>query len=335
MNIVHLFASPFDSGPAETIVQLALAQRALGHSVAVACDQKRTDVPAEALVRPRLEALGLQLEWKAHLSVKSGPFQLARDASDIRALNADIVHCHFSHDHMLARLSGRRGLVRSIHAPRSLSWSTPAAQGFTVPMTSMLNLVPPPNRMVLPALVDAQFKPAENRSALKQRLGLPDAPVVGMVSTFQPSRRHEVGLQAFALLRAKHPKAHLALIGDGSLLEPMKARATELALAPHVTFAGYQSGPKFIEWLQACDEVWVLGLGNDFAARAAAQARACEVRVVAVDEGALGEYADALVTPDAASVAAQALGSRAQRPAALAVTQIAQQVIGLYEAVLR
>ena len=60
-------------------------------------------------------------------------------------------------------------------------------------------------------------------------------------------------------------------------------------------FAGYQEGPAFVRWLQALDEVWILGLGNDWSGRAAAQARACGVRVVAVREGALERLADAVV----------------------------------------
>ena len=41
MRILHLLASPFFSGPAESVALLALAQRALGHEVSVAVDRKR------------------------------------------------------------------------------------------------------------------------------------------------------------------------------------------------------------------------------------------------------------------------------------------------------
>lgn len=39
MKVLHLLASPFFSGPAESLTQLALAQRALGHEVSVAVDR--------------------------------------------------------------------------------------------------------------------------------------------------------------------------------------------------------------------------------------------------------------------------------------------------------
>ena len=137
-----------------------------------------------------------------------------------------------------------------------------------------------------------------------------------MVSTFQPSRRHDVGLEAFARLRAERPGARWVLVGDGALLPEVRAQVEARGLAGAVTFAGYRSGPDFVRWLQALDEVWVLGLGNDWSGRVAAQARACGVRVVAVDEGGLAPNADALLpAADPAQLVAASLGaSRAAQP---------------------
>ena len=57
MKILHLLASPFFSGPAELVTQLALAQRALGHEVSIAVDRKRTTTTSEELIVPRLGGL--------------------------------------------------------------------------------------------------------------------------------------------------------------------------------------------------------------------------------------------------------------------------------------
>jgi hypothetical protein len=94
---------------------------------------------------------------------------------------------------------------------------------------------------------------------------------------------------------------------------------------------GYQSGVDFVRHLQALDEVWLLGLGNDWSARAAAQARACGVRVIAVDEGALADFADVVVEPSAeALVSASRSGARrefrVESPAS-----IAARVLEFYE----
>jgi hypothetical protein len=99
-----------------------------------------------------------------------------------------------------------------------------------------------------------------------------------------------------------------------------------------VHFAGYQSGDDFIRWLQALDVVWILGLGNDFSGRAAAQARACDVRVVAVDEGSLALNADAIVALDATEIVDATLElERAVQPAR-SNEEITLEVMRLYSA---
>ncbi len=323
MRILHLLASPFFTGPAEAVTQLALAQRALGHDVTIAVDRKRTQTTSEELATPRLEPLGVLSSLPLELSVKSTPFAMLRDVLTLRAAQVDVVHSHFSHDHSILRLGRPRHAVtiRSFHAPRSVRWATPAADGFTVPMESLSRKLLGQKVMVLPALVGPEFVPATSRESLRRELGLPAGKLIGMVSTFQPSRRHALALEAFA---RRTDDATLVLIGDGPLEAEIRAKAGE-----RVHFVGYQSGAAFVKHLQALDEVWVLGLGNDWSARAAAQARACGVRVVAVDEGALAQYADVIVEPTVDALLAVTVTSGAlmlETPAA-----IATRVVDFYE----
>lgn len=327
MKILHLLASPFFTGPAEVMTQLALAQRALGHDVHVAVDRKRTRTTSEELSVPRLEPLGLLADVPLELSVKSSPLAMLRDVRALHGLEVDVLHCHFSHDHAVARLGRPRGtrLIRSVHAPRSARWAMPRADGFTVPMDSLARKLLGQRVLVLPALVGPEFTPALDRVTVRHELGLPPGPLVGMVSTFQVTRRHELALAAWPRLRARHPDAQLVLIGDGPRQAELVARAGE-----GVHFVGYQSGPAFIRHLQALDEVWILGLGNDWGARAAAQARACHVRVVAVDEGALSRYADALVEPTLDSLLAAALAPERRDLVLETPEAIARRVIDFY-----
>ncbi len=318
MRIVHLLASPVFSGPAEVVTQLALAQRALGHEVTIAIDRKRTQASSEELAAPRLSALGLLDERGLELSVKSTPLAMLRDVARLRALRVEVVHTHFSHDHQLVRLGRPPGavVVRSIHAPRSLTAFTPRADVWTVPSEGLARRLVGKRVMVLPALVDPTFVPTADRRALRVALGLPDGPLVGMISTMQPSRRHALALEALALLRQRQPTAHLVLVGDGVLEPALRAQVAALGLTQAVTFAGYQTGERFVAFVQAFDEVWIVGLGNDFSGRAAAQARACGARVVAVDEGGLGRSADVLIEPTAEALAATAL-TAVRRPLTL------------------
>lgn len=333
MKILHLLSSPWFTGPAETMLLLATAQRALGHDVEVAIDRRRTDATSEELAAPHLERLHLGCSLPLALSTKSGPWAIGRDLTLLRGVQAEVVHSHFSHDHWLARwaLPPTCTLVRSIHKPTALTWSTPRADAWTITDESLSRRLLGQRVAVLPALVDDRFSPSHDRQALRRQLDLPAGRLVGMVSTFQPSRRHDVGLQAFAQLARLQGDVHLVLLGDGVLGPALQAQARALGVEGRVLFRGYRAGDDFAHHVQALDEVWILGLGNDFAARAAAQARACGCRVVAVDEGALSRYADATVeaTPDA--VVAAALGARAPLSSRETNEAIARRLCHLYE----
>lgn len=319
MRILHLLASPTFSGPAECVLQLALAQRQLGHHVEVSVDRHRLQTAAEEPAVPRFEAQGLLSGLPLQLSVKSNPVGVVRDVLALRRAQFDVVHSHFSHDHHLARFSRVPTLIRSIHAPRSLRWSTPSATGWTVPSESLTRALLGHDVVVLPALVDSAFTP--NRS-------LTSSSRIGMVSTFQPSRRHAVGLTAFGLVQQRSPRATLELIGDGALAQELRNLAKSFGNS--VVFRGYLSGPEFVQALQSLDEVWVLGLGNDFSGRAAAQARACGVRVVAVDEGALDKWADVLVAPEPEAIAQVALTGQRRDARIESNDAVAQRVLELY-----
>jgi glycosyltransferase involved in cell wall biosynthesis len=333
MRILHLLASPFYSGPAELVARLAEAQRSLGHEVKVAVDRKRAGASAEEPAAPILAAMGL-LDEGLELSVHSTPGAVLRDVRALAARQVDVVHAHLSHDHLLARFGRprRAALVRSVHAPRSLRFGLPRADAFTVPAPALVERIPKRPVIVLPALVGPEFQPAGDRLALRAGLGLFGSPLIGMVSTFQPSRGHSAGIAALSSLVQQRPQARLVLLGDGALEPRLRAQVGEYRLTDHVTFLGYRSGADYVRHLQALDEVWVLGLGNDWSGRAAAQARACGVRVVAVDEGALGAYADA-VLPSAAPEAvasASVSGVRQHKPVAN-VGETARAVCNLYE----
>lgn len=331
MRIIHLLASPVFSGPAENISQLALSQRALGHQVVVAVDRKRRSVSSEELAAARFGALALLDAGGLELSIKSTPLGVLRDIRALKARSENVVHCHFSHDHWLARLARRPGsvLIRSFHAPRSLRITAPYADAFTVPDGLEVPFRKRPTH-VLPALVDASFRPAANKALLRGALGLNGTPLIGMISTFQASRRHALGLEAFAKVRAERKEARLVLVGDGVLLPAIRERVRATQLADSVIFPGYRSGPEFVSLLQALDEVWILGLGNDYSARAAAQARACGVRVVSVAEGALASFADVVTAPNAAAISSASLGDIRRELTPLRNEDVARSILSLY-----
>jgi glycosyltransferase involved in cell wall biosynthesis len=315
------------------MTQLALAQRRLGHDVSVFVDRKRTTTHSEELAVPKLVQLGLFEDSNMELSVKSSPLGLARDVAAIRRIEADVLHCHFTHDHVLAWLGRTRGtvLVRSLHAPRSARRLLAPADAWTVPMKSLAPRFASKPCVVLRPLVDESFRILGVAGSRTEERQSPAEVRVGMVSAFQRSRRHLVGLEAFARLAKVRRDARLVLVGDGPMAETIRARVSALGLDERTTFRGYLSGSAFVEALQLLDEVWILGLGNDWAGRAAVQARACGVRVVAVDEGALAQWADAVVEPTPEAICRAAFGSKLDGPSVPSIDEIAREIAELYD----
>jgi L-malate glycosyltransferase len=336
VRVLHLLASPVFSGPAEAVALLAAAQQRAGATVKVAVDSTRAGTGTEESAVPRFEALGLLDSGGLALSAHPGVRTLWTDRGRLRHVEVDVIHCHTSHDHWLAWLGRPAGtrLVRSLHAPRSLRWSLPPADALTIPDAHLALQLWPGPVAVLPALVDTQlFQPSADRRTLRNALGLGAGPVVGMVSTFQAPRRHAVAIAAFAKLRQRAPETTLVLLGDGVLEPALRAQVTASRLEGSVKFVGYRRGVDFVHWLQALDELWVLGLGNDWAGRAALQARACNVRVVAARLGALPEWADAVledVSPEA--LADSALGGERRQVPLPDVDAVASEGLTLYRA---
>lgn len=333
MRILHLLASPVFSGPAENVAWLADGQRALGHTVRIAIDRKRGRLGSEEAAVPRLRALGLLDESsRLELSPKSDLWTIARDISRLKKQEVEVVHSHFTHDHFVARFGRPKGavLVRSVHAPRSLRKSIPKADAYTVPPGVSAPLLAGKRCRTLWPLLDPSFMPRREAMSLRRELGLSGAPLIGMVSTFQPSRRHALALDGFARLHAMRPDARLVLVGDGILESELRAQVRRAGLGPVVTFAGYRKGDEFVRLVQALDQLWVLGLGNDWSARPAAQGRACGVAVIGVAEGALPELADAVVEPRA-EMLAEAAAHLVRRDVPLpGRIEIAEQVVALY-----
>jgi glycosyltransferase involved in cell wall biosynthesis len=334
MRILHLLSTPFWSGPAENVALLAVAQRALGHQATVAVDRKRTQVASEEPIVPRLRELGVLDEGGLELSVKSSPLAMARDVASLRRRrDVEVIHSHFTHDHLVAALGKprRAGLFRSIHAPRSIRRTLPRADAYTVPGEEDLLLLRRRPAVVLPPLLSPLFRPPEDRDAVRRELGLQGQPLIGMVSTFQESRRHDLALEAFERVLDRRPAARLVLVGDGVLEQEIRQRVQREELDAAVTFAGYQQGERFVRWLQAFDEIWVLGQGNDFSGRAALQARACGVRVIAAQQGGLPRYADVVLRQlTAGTIADASLGGERREVPLPSNQQIAEAVVALY-----
>ena len=67
---------------------------------------------------------------------------------------------------------------------------------------------------------------------VRARLGLPPGTVlVGAMGRLSPEKRHDVYVDACAVLHSRHPDVHFVLAGGGPLLAALRSQATRLGLA--------------------------------------------------------------------------------------------------------
>ncbi len=108
-----------------------------------------------------------------------------------------------------------------------------------------LKLVPPERLIHMPGIgVNTQKLSPEaiTRSDVerfRESIGLsPDAPLFSVIGEFIPRKRHQDALLAFSRIDA--PQAHLALAGEGPLIEKMRHYASTLGIEEKVHFLGFR-----------------------------------------------------------------------------------------------
>lgn len=102
MRVLHLCAIPQLTGAAEPMLDLVRAQRALGATVDLHIDTKRS-----GNLRKLLSDAGETVPRELVLSTKAGGVAAVRDTWRISRMvgRYDVVHVHLSHDHALAAVA--------------------------------------------------------------------------------------------------------------------------------------------------------------------------------------------------------------------------------------
>ena len=106
---------------------------------------------------------------------------------------------------------------------------------------------------VIPNAIDAKkfaFDPSK-REKIRSELGLKDSYVLGHVGRMTEPKNHMFLLQVFKSVREKRNNAKLLLIGDGELMEKIKAEAGRLGVIDDVLFMGTKSNT--YDYYQAMD----------------------------------------------------------------------------------
>jgi phosphatidylinositol alpha-1,6-mannosyltransferase len=98
-----------------------------------------------------------------------------------------------------------------------------------------------------------RFTPAADGSAVRERHGLGDAPVVVCVSRLVPRKGQDVLIQAMPAILARVPEAALLIVGGGRYEQRLRTLARQAGVADRVVFTGPVSSAELPEHFAAGD----------------------------------------------------------------------------------
>ena len=130
-----------------------------------------------------------------------------------------------------------------------------------------------------------RFQPADalRRNQLRESLGLPsNALIIGTVGGLRPEKNQLRLVKAFVQFAELLPDAHLVIVGDGPLREPMQHILQQRGLSERATFFGSVSNPE--RFYQAMD-VFALPSDTEQMSLALLEAMASGLPVAGTDVG--------------------------------------------------
>ena len=128
----------------------------------------------------------------------------------------------------------------------------------------------------LPNALDLESIEWSDREQARRELGLPhDGVCIGVIGRLHYKKNPALALDAFRAFHERYGPAHLAVVGEGALRQPMEERAQGLP----VTFTGFVHDPKRL--VRAFDAVLLTSGSRAFPIMVALETMAADVPVVA------------------------------------------------------
>ncbi|QJT07955.1 glycosyltransferase [Oceanidesulfovibrio marinus] len=126
-----------------------------------------------------------------------------------------------------------------------------------------------------------------DRESTRQALGMSrDEISVGIVANLRPIKRHDLLIEAAAIVRGRHPNARFHLFGDGDEREKLEALVRERALDGVIRFHGRcENVPAMLPGL----DIGVLCSDSESMSNAVIEYMAAGLPVVATNVGGVGE----------------------------------------------
>lgn len=315
MKILHLFSNVKFTGPAEPAINLCASLKDFGCEIIFACSGSSAKgtrgvekVAAERGLKPIT-----RFRLNKHFNIRDNVHDIRKLPAFIRKENVDIVHTHLDNDHLVGgrcadtvdeRIllirscysgDGMKPTLRNKYSMRQLTdgliTASESARVGTLKQFSF-----PDNRIwTIHASVDtSRFDESQVTENLRPKFELDeDDFVFGVVARIQPYRRFEVILKAMKKVSRNNPRIKLLVVGRGTrirevAIDPVK----KMRLERCVKFAGYQTGPDYVNTLACFNAMIFLMPGTDGTCRAVRETMAMGKPIIAARRGMLPEIVD-------------------------------------------
>lgn len=285
-------------GLQEIVRVLCLAQRHVGHQVAIACWTNASNNPA---AESQLQQAGVEILYLCRGAqgqrVSGKKYLFLKLKQRLGQGRADILHIHNPFMHFLygalaARAAGSTRVVLTVHATvwlegrkkwKPVFWTGAMLSHSIVSVCAEVEQIIR-SRFVLPA---RKFTVIENGIELARFLAVPPRQLrqeltLGAIGRMTSEKNHRVLLHAFSRIAATYPHVRLRLLGGGLLEPELKGLTTTLGLDHSVEFCGFSHDtPAFLRSI----DVFVLPSQSEAMPLTLLEAIASGVPVVATAVG--------------------------------------------------
>ena len=299
IKVLHLITS-LEVGGAQHGLLLGLPRFNTDRYEHIICSLMNRIPMADQFRESGIEVHSLGLNRRTDLSV------LVRLRKLMKKVRPDILHTYLLHANVLGRIVGRLvGIPVIIGSERTIGQAGPCgrlATKLSNPLTNAVEVnselgarsiaidlgVPPDKIEVVRSGVDLKkFGHSTNRAAVRSQMGLKKGQhLVLYVGRLRAVKGIEYGLRAFAAAQSQLSSMHMALAGEGELLDHLKNIVRELNVSDHVTFLGVRND--LPDLLSGADSVLMPSLKEGFP-RTAIEAMAAGKPIIATNVGGTSE----------------------------------------------
>jgi len=340
MRVLHLFGDWKWTGPSEPTLDLCIALRSLGVKADMACLLPPPGVTGSLVMRARERNFEPRHDFRLERT-----FSIAKQLDDVKRITQacadyDLVHVHFSHDHIVGGLAARRaGRVKIIRTNHK-AVPTPRNVGTRFLYKSLTDGYVTYSQVALDADVERfgvrgwKINPGMPLERFTPREAPHEGFVLGVVARMQRHRRFDVLLEGIKL--AKVPDLRVQIVGRGTNMNEVAVEPAKRLGLTNVTFTGYLRDA-YLDTLAGFDALLFLVPGSDGTCRAIREAMAMGRAVIGARRGMIPEIVDdgktGLVvddTPENIARAIEAMAADRARTKAMGVAG-REKALALYD----